>query len=59
MLGDNGRAVVVDYKFGERDAERYRRQIREYMQLLHEMGYTKTEGFLWYVLLDKIESVSL
>lgn len=59
MLGEEGRAVVVDYKFGERDAERYRRQIREYMQLLHEMGYTKTEGFLWYVLLDKIESVSL
>ncbi len=59
MLGDGGRAVVVDYKFGELDAERYRRQIREYMRLLREMGYTKTEGFLWYVLLDKIEPVNL
>ena len=52
-----GHAVVVDYKFGELGAERYRRQIREYMKLLRGMGYEKTEGFLWYVLLGKIERV--
>lgn len=52
-----GHAVVVDYKFGELDAERYRQQIREYKRLLREMGYEKTEGFLWYVRLGKIERV--
>ena len=51
------RVVVVDYKFGLRDAERYRRQIREYCRLLGDMGYTQTEGYLWYVKLGTIEKV--
>ena len=57
MIGDDGRVVVVDYKFGKLDPESHRRQIREYMRLLREMGYAKTEGFLWYVRLGKIEKV--
>ena len=56
MIGD-GRVVAVDYKFGERDAERYRRQMREYLRLLGEMGYTGVEGYLWYVKLGTIEKV--
>lgn len=52
-----GHAVVVDYKFGELDAERYRGQIREYMRLLQEMGYEQTEGYLWYVRLGRIERI--
>ena len=56
MIGDQ-RTVVVDYKFGELDAERYRRQIREYMQLLRKMGHSQTEGYLWYVRLGRIERV--
>ena len=47
------RAVVVDYKFGGREPERYRRQVREYLALLRQMGYTETEGYLWYVKLGK------
>ena len=58
MVGDGGRAVVVDYKFGKLDIESHRQQIREYMRLLREMGYAKTEGFLWYVRLGKIEPVT-
>ncbi len=57
VMIDGTHAVVVDYKFGERDAERYRRQISEYLRLLGEMGYTQTEGYLWYVKLGKIERV--
>ena len=51
------RAVVVDYKFGRRDPERYRRQLREYADLLRGMGYDRTEGYLWYVKLGTIEKV--
>ncbi len=51
------RAVVVDYKFGGREPERYRRQMREYLRLLGEMGYAPAEGYLWYVKLGTIEKV--
>lgn len=51
------RAVVVDYKFGELEPEKYRRQIREYAELLRQMGYERTEGYLWFVRLQRIEKV--
>ncbi len=51
------RAVVVDYKFGEKDPASYRRQIALYLDLLREMGYTETEGWLWYVKLGRTERV--
>lgn len=57
VMIDGERAVVVDYKFGEHDAPRYRRQIGDYCALLRDMGYTRTEGYLWYVKLGKIEKV--
>ena len=53
------RAVVVDYKFGENDPVRYRRQIAEYGRLLREMGYTEIEAWLWYVKLGKIEPITI
>ena len=55
IAGD--RAVVVDYKFGDRDAERYRRQIGGYCTLLRGMGYARVEGYLWYVRRGEVERV--
>ena len=57
LKGD--RAVVVDYKFVLNRPASHRRQIREYMDLLKQMGYKNIEGYLWYVSLDDIEPVSL
>lgn len=51
------RAVVVDYKFGEKDPEGYRRQIVLYTELLKKMGFTQVEGWLWYVRLGRTERV--
>ncbi|MEG0806960.1 MAG: UvrD-helicase domain-containing protein [Alistipes sp.] len=51
------RAVVVDYKFGACEPEQYHDQIRKYLCLLREMGYTEVEGYLWYVKLGTIEQV--
>ncbi len=51
------RAVVVDYKFGEKDPASNRSQIRRYMTLLKEMGYQEVEGWLWYVRLGRTEQV--
>ncbi|MDE5622583.1 MAG: Dna2/Cas4 domain-containing protein, partial [Alistipes sp.] len=47
VAGD--RALVVDYKFGRPENSEHRRQLRDYMQLLREMGYRRIEGYLWYV----------
>ncbi|MDE5730216.1 MAG: UvrD-helicase domain-containing protein [Alistipes sp.] len=55
IAGD--RAVVVDYKFGDIEADKYRRQVREYMRLLREMGYKEVEGYLWYVRMGRTERV--
>ena len=50
-------AVIVDYKFGERDTAAYKKQINRYRDLLLGMGYTEVTGYLWYVKLGKIEQV--
>ena len=57
VMTDGDRAVVVDYKFGEHDAARYRKQIEDYCALLRGMGYSRTEGYLWFVRLGKVERV--
>jgi ATP-dependent exoDNAse (exonuclease V) beta subunit len=45
---------VIDFKFGKGEKESYHRQVRQYMELLKEMGYPRVEGYLWYVSLGKI-----
>ncbi len=57
VMINGSRAVVVDYKFGTKEPEKYRRQIREYLDLLQKMGYTHCEGYIWYVKLGNIEKV--
>ncbi len=51
------RAVVVDYKFGEEKLSSHRKQIKEYMQLLSQMGYQQVEGYVWYLTLGEIVKI--
>ena len=57
MLSPDGtEIVVVDFKFGTpRDS--YIAQVKEYMQLLHRMGYPQVKGYLWYVYKGEINQV--
>ena len=48
--------VVVDFKFGKKKPE-YSTQVREYMSLLSEMGYTDIKGYIWYVYTGELENV--
>jgi ATP-dependent helicase/nuclease subunit A len=41
-------AIVVDFKFGT-ELPSHKKQVKNYMQLLTDMGYFRTEGFIWYV----------
>lgn len=57
VMSDGNRMVVVDFKFG-RERDEYKKQVIEYMQLLHQMGHQNVEGYLWYVYTNKIVEVN-
>ena len=54
VMVKEGCAVVVDYKFGLRENPDHRRQLGEYIGLLHEIGYAEVKGYLWYVRMERI-----
>ena len=56
VMTDGKEMIVVDFKFG-RPKEEYAQQVREYMNLLSDMGHRNIKGYLWYVYSNKIESV--
>ena len=49
-------AVVVDYKFG-REREEYDIQVKNYMNLLKDIGYSNVKGYVWYVYKNHIKEV--
>ena len=44
----NGRAVVIDFKFGLQRRREYEHQVKRYMKLIKDMGYGRVEGYIWY-----------
>lgn len=53
-----GRAKVLDYKFGRSKDKKHQKQIEEYIMLLKQMGYEDVEGYIWYVQLSEVEKVN-
>ena len=52
------RAVVVDYKFGNKTNKQYNAKMKRYIELLRDMGlYTDIKGYIWYINLGIVESV--
>ncbi len=58
LLHPDGSASVIDYKFGNRFSKSHFTQVQEYMQLLKRMGYSPVHGYLWYVTLSEVRSIS-
>ena len=56
VMTDGNEWVVVDFKFGKPDAA-YHDQVREYMNLLRQMGHSNVTGYLWYVYSNKMEEI--
>lgn len=50
--------IVVDFKFGK-PHQSYPDQVKRYMRLLSHMGHTKVKGYLWYVLMGRVDEVEL
>ncbi len=57
MVSEN-EVILVDYKFGKAHESHFR-QVKEYMNVLAEMGYTTISGYLWYVNENRVEKVIL
>ena len=49
-------AIVIDYKFGHEQPKSHLEQVRDYMALLNQMGYT-TEGYIIYNALQTIQTI--
>ena len=56
MIG-NDEVIVVDYKFGETEEEKYNRQVQHYVKIIKEMGYNNVNGFVFYVKTGKVQEV--
>ena len=52
----NDTAVIVDLKFGKEN-KKYHDQVKEYISLLQQMGFSNVEGYLWFVYKNKIIKV--
>ncbi len=52
MLNGN-QAIVVDYKSGEKELDKYKYQVRSYMRELKACGYSTVSGYIWYTRMNK------
>lgn len=50
--------TVIDFKFGSHKPE-YVSQVRNYMSLLADMGYSNIDGYLWYIYTNEFEKIEL
>ena len=57
VMTDGTEWVVVDFKFG-RERDEYHDQVRQYMDLLRQMGHTRVSGYLWLVYSNRIVEVT-
>lgn len=52
MIGDD-RVVVVDYKSGETESDKYKYQLLSYIRELKNCGYRNISGYIWYTRSNK------
>ena len=57
VMMKDGEVIVVDFKFGKPYPE-YEAQVREYMDLLKDMGYDHVRGYIWYVFYNELEEIN-
>ena len=56
VMTNGNQTIVVDFKFGH-PREEYLEQVREYMNLLRQMGHAEVSGYLWFVYSNQIIEV--
>ncbi len=56
VIFSNGKATIIDFKFGEENSH-YKKQVDQYRNLLLDMGYKEIDAFIWYVDKNKIVTI--
>lgn len=56
VIYDGKHMTVIDFKTG-REKEEHKKQVRDYVALLKEIGYKNVEGYLWYIRHKKVIKV--
>ncbi|MGM9862626.1 MAG: UvrD-helicase domain-containing protein [Muribaculaceae bacterium] len=54
----DGSVDIIDYKFTSRPHDEHLRQVAEYIDLMHSLGYQHINGYLWYPQLQQIIPVN-
>jgi ATP-dependent exoDNAse (exonuclease V) beta subunit len=57
VLIEGKNAIVIDYKFGEKEEKKYVKQVENYKQLIEQMGYN-TVGYICYIKLKKMTEIN-
>jgi len=57
VMIEGDKAIVVDYKFGDKDPTIHAKQVNNYMQRLTMLGYKQLEGYVWYISMDEVIKV--
>jgi ATP-dependent exoDNAse (exonuclease V) beta subunit len=57
VITDNN-AIVIDYKTGKRNAQKYHSQMQDYEQALLSLGYTSVKKILLYIHEQEVEVLS-
>ncbi len=52
MLGAGG-VVVVDYKSGDQESDKYKYQLQTYIRALKSCGFENVSGYIWYTKTNK------
>lgn len=45
--------IVVDYKSGETESDKYKKQLKTYIELLEKCGFNNVKGYIWYTRSNK------
>jgi ATP-dependent helicase/nuclease subunit A len=59
ILMGKDETIVIDYKFGKHDDAKYRKQVRDYMKNLEQIGLPGITGYIWYFKDNDIVQVNL
>ncbi len=58
VMFKDGKATVIDYKFGESEEKKYEKQVANYIHQIRKIGYENVDGYLCYVKLGKVVKVN-